>query len=77
MSLTALLFFSILGMDFFTYYWFHRIFGDNRDAVAREGAVVRAQRSALPGPAKGRFSNAIRTNRSPRAIFALTNSPTA
>lgn len=43
MSLTALLVFGILALDFVIYYCFLHIFGDRRAALAREIASLRAQ----------------------------------
>lgn len=59
MSLTALLVFGILGLDFVIYYWFHRIFGDKRAMLVREVAILRTQLPALRGPAENHIPNTI------------------
>lgn len=56
MSLTALLVFGALGIDFLIYYWFDRVLGDRRAMVARKVAALRAQLPVLRGPAENLFS---------------------
>lgn len=54
MSLTTLLVFGILGIDFAIYHWFQRIFGDKRAILAQNVRVLRAQLPGVRGHAETR-----------------------
>jgi hypothetical protein len=59
MSLTAILVFGVLGLDFVIYCWFCQVFGDRRQRLVQEVALLRAQLPGLRSTAKDAHANTI------------------
>jgi hypothetical protein len=65
MSLTAVLVFGILGLDFVIYCWLQQVFGDKRKMLAQELALLRAQLPGLRSAGQNAYANAIPYRRKP------------